>query len=95
MNSIEEQEGYQEVHEGEHLSCDEVHGGTSKNEDDHRLGDDATDIDVIRDEFEELLDTTAEHKDVDGIEKVLAKENRDTCPSPDPMLEWFTKKHLG
>ena len=43
MNSIkEEEEGYQEVHEGEHLSCDEVNGGISKNEDDHGLGDDTT-----------------------------------------------------
>ena len=74
MNSIEGQEGYQEVHEGEHLSCD-----------------DATHIDVTRDEFKELLDTVGEHEDVDSIEEVLAKENRDTCPSPDPMSEWFTK----
>ena len=43
MNLIEEEEeGYQEVDEEEHLSCDEVHGGTSKNEDDHGLGDDTT-----------------------------------------------------
>ena len=74
MNSIEGQEGYQEVHEGGHLSCD-----------------DATHIDVTRDEFKELLDTVGEHEDVDSIEEVLAKENRDTCPSPDPMSEWFTK----
>nr|POE84741.1 hypothetical protein CFP56_64958 [Quercus suber] len=29
----------------------------------HRLGDDATHIDVTRDDFEELLDTTGEHED--------------------------------
>ena len=32
-----------------------------------------------------------EHEDVDGIEEVLAEENRDICPSPDPTSEWFTK----
>ena len=74
MNSIEGQEGYQEVHEGEHLSCD-----------------DATHIDVTRDEFKELLDTVGEHEDVDGIENVLTEENRYTCPSLNPMPEWITK----
>nr|POF00703.1 hypothetical protein CFP56_41876 [Quercus suber] len=57
----------------------------------HRLGDDATHIDVTRDDFEELLDTMGEHKDVDHIEKVAVEENRDTCPCPDPTLKWFTK----
>ena len=79
------------MHEEKHLSCDEVHGGTSENEDNHGLGDDATHIDVTRDEFEELLDTVGEHEEVDGIEEVLVEENRDTCPSPDPTPEWFTK----
>ena len=65
------------MHEGEHLSHD---GGTSENEDDHELGDDATHIDVIRDDFEELLDTIGEHKDVDHIEEVVVEENSDTCP---------------
>ena len=51
VNSTEEEEKPQEVHEGEHLSHDELHGGTSKNEDDHGLGDDATHIDVTRDDF--------------------------------------------
>ncbi|KAL0008513.1 hypothetical protein SO802_010015 [Lithocarpus litseifolius] len=88
---FKKEEGYQEVHEGEHLSCDEVHGGTSKNEDDHGLGDDTGHIDVTRDEFEELIDTMGEHEDVDGIEEVLTEENRDICPSSDPTLEWFTK----
>ena len=87
VNLIKEEEGYQEVHEGEHLSCAKVHGGTSEHEDDHRLGDDATKIDFTRDEFEELLDTMGEHEDVDGIEEVLAEENRDTCLSSDPMIE--------
>ena len=32
-----------------------------------------------------------EHKDVDGIEEVLTKENRDICPSSDTIPEWFTK----
>ena len=41
MNSIEEEEGPQQVHEGEHLSRD---GGTFENEDDHGLGYDATHI---------------------------------------------------
>ena len=68
-----------------------MHRGISENEDDHRHGDDATHIDVTRDEFEELLDTVGEHEEVDGIEEVLVEENRDTCPSPDPMSEWFTK----
>ena len=61
VNSTKEEEGYQEMHEGEHLSCDEVHGSTSENEDDHGLGDDVTHIDVTKDEFEELLDTVGEH----------------------------------
>ena len=91
LNSIKEEEGPQEVHEGEHLSHDEVHMGTSKNEDDHGLGDDATHIDVTRNEFEELLNTMGEHKDVDYIEEVVVEENRDTCLGPDPTLEWFTK----
>ena len=88
MNSIEEEERPQQVHEEEHLSHD---GGTSKNEDDHGLGDDATYIDVTRNEFEELLNTMGEHEDVDHIEDVVVEENRDTCPDPDPMPEWFTK----
>nr|POE95897.1 hypothetical protein CFP56_50617 [Quercus suber] len=67
-----------------------LHGGTSENEDEHGLGDDATHIDVTRDDFEEFLDTMGEHKDVDHIEDVVIEENRDTCPGPDPMLEWFT-----
>ena len=46
MNLIEEEEGYQEVHEGERLPHDEVHGGTFENEDDHELGDNATHIEV-------------------------------------------------
>ena len=46
VNSIEEEEGPQQVHEGEHLADDELHRGTSENEDDHELGDDATHIDV-------------------------------------------------
>nr|POF01638.1 hypothetical protein CFP56_74839 [Quercus suber] len=79
-----------EVHEEEHLSHDELHGGTSENEDEHGLGDDATHIDVTRDGFEEFLDTMGEHKDVDHIEDVVIEENRDTCLDPDPMLEWFT-----
>ena len=32
-----------------------------------------------------------EHEDVDHIEKVVVEENWDTCPGPDPTLEWFTK----
>ena len=84
MNSIEEEEGPYEVHEGEHLSHDELHRGTLKNEDDHGLGDDATHIDVTRDDFEELLDTMGEYEDVDHIEDVVVKENRDTCLGPDP-----------
>nr|POE86315.1 hypothetical protein CFP56_45924 [Quercus suber] len=43
------------------------------------------------DNFEELLDTMGEHKDVDHIEDVVVEENRDTCFGPDPMPEWFTK----
>ena len=79
------------MHEGEHLSHDEVHGGISKNEDDHGLSDDATHIDVTRDEFEELLNTMGEHKNVDYIEKVVVEENKDTCLALDRTSEWFTK----
>lgn len=64
-----------------------MHEGTSKNEDDHELDDDATHINVTRDEFEELLDTMGKHEDFDGVEEVLAEENRDTCFGPDPTLE--------
>ncbi|KAF3972683.1 hypothetical protein CMV_003830 [Castanea mollissima] len=88
---IEEEQGPQEVHAGEHLSHDELHGGTSEPENDDGLGDDATDIDVTRDEFEERLETMGEHDDVDHIEDVVVEENRDTCPGPDPTPEWFTK----
>ena len=88
VNSIEEEEWPQQVHEWEHLSHD---GGTSENEDDHGLGDDATYIDVIRDDFEELVDTISEHEDFDYIEEVVVEENRDTCLGPDPTTEWFTK----
>ena len=88
VNLIEEEEGPHQVHEGKHLSHD---GGTSKNEDDHRLGYDATHIDVTRKDFEELLDTMGEHEDVDHIEEVVIEENRDTCPRPDPTRKWFTK----
>ena len=77
--------------EGEHLFHDELHGGTFENEDDYKLGDDATHIDVTRDDFEEFLDTMGEHEDVDHIKDVIVEENRDTCPSLDPMPEWFTK----
>ena len=91
VNSTEEEEGPQQVHEGEHLSHDELHGGTSENEDDHGLNDDATHIDVTRDDFEELLDTMGEHEDVDHINDVVVEENRDTCPGPNPTPEWFTK----
>nr|POE96213.1 exosome complex component rrp45a [Quercus suber] len=91
VNSTEKEERPQEVHEGEHLSHDELHGGTFENEDDHGLGDDANHIDVTRDDFEEFLDTMGEHEDVDHIENVVVEENRDTCPSPDPMPKWFTK----
>ena len=87
MNSIEEEIGPQQVHEREHLSHD---GGTSENEDDHGLGDDATHI-VTRDDFEELLDTMGDHEDVDHIKEVVVEENRVTCLDPDPMPEWFTK----
>ena len=79
------------MHEGEHLSYDELHGGIFENEDDHGLGDDATHINVTRDDFEELLDTMGEYKDVDHIEDVVVEENRDTCPGPDPTPKWFTK----
>nr|POF24521.1 gdsl esterase/lipase [Quercus suber] len=91
VNSTEEEEGPPHVHEGEHLSHDELHGGTSENEDHDGLGDDATHIDVTRDDFEEFLDTMGEHEDVDHIEDVVVEENRDTCPGPDPTPEWFTK----
>ena len=91
VNSTKEEEGLQQVHEGEHLSNDELHKGTSENEDDHGLGDDATHIDVTRDDFEELLDTMGEHENVDHIEDVVVEENRETCPGPDPTPEWFTK----
>ena len=77
--------------EGEHLSHDELHGGTFENENDYGVADDATHIDVTRDEFEEFLDTMGEHEDVDHIEDVVVEENRDTCPGPDPTPEWFTK----
>ena len=33
------------MHEGEYLADNELHRGTSENEDDHGLGDDATHID--------------------------------------------------
>ena len=91
VNSTEEEERPQEVHEGEHLSHDELHGGTSENEDDHGLSDDATHIDVTRDDFEEFLDTMGEHKNADHIEDVVVEENRDTCLDPNPTPEWFTK----
>ena len=68
----------------------ELHGGTSENEVDHKLGNDATHID-IRDDFEEFLDTMGEYEDVDYIEDVVVEENRDTCPGPDPTPKWFTK----
>ena len=52
VNSIEEEEGPQQVHEGEHLVDDTLHRGTSdNNHNDHGLGDDATHIDVTRDDF--------------------------------------------
>ena len=70
------------MHEGEYLADNELHRGTSENEDDHGLGDDATHIDVTRDDFEELLGT---------IGDVVVEENRETCLSPDPTPEWFTK----
>ncbi|KAK7843198.1 hypothetical protein CFP56_012798 [Quercus suber] len=91
VNSTEEEAGPQEMHKGEHLSHDELHGGTFENEDDYRVADDATHIDVTRDDFEEFLDTRGEHKDVDHIEDMVVEDNRDTCPGPDPTLEWFTK----
>ncbi|XP_023879394.1 uncharacterized protein LOC111991812 [Quercus suber] len=91
VNSTKEEAGPQEVHEGEHLSHDELHGGTFENEDDYRVTDDATHIDVTRDDFEEFLDTMGEHEDVNHIEDVVVEENRDTCPGPDPTPEWFTK----
>ena len=68
-----------------------MHGGTSENEDNHGLGDDATHIDVTRDDFEEFLDTMGEHEDVDHIEDVVVEENRDIWPDQDPMSKWFTK----
>ena len=80
------------MHEGEHLADDELHRGTfDNNHNDHGLGDDATHIDVSRDDFEELLDTMGEHKDVGHIEDVVVEENRETCLGPDPTPEWFTK----
>ncbi|KAK7845370.1 hypothetical protein CFP56_009451 [Quercus suber] len=91
VNSTEEEAGPQEVHEEEHLSHDELHGGTFENEDDYGVVDDATHIDVTRDDFEEFLDTMGEHEDVDHIEDMVVEENRDTCPGPDPTPEWFTK----
>ena len=92
VNSIEEEEGPQQVHEGEHLPDDELHRGTSDNNpNDHGLGDDATHIDVTRNDFEELLDTMGEHEDVDHIKDVVVEENRDTCPDPNPTPEGFTK----
>nr|XP_023899821.1 uncharacterized protein LOC112011706 [Quercus suber] len=66
-------------------------GGTFENEDDYGVADDATDIDVTRDEFEEFLDTMGEHEDVDHIKDVVVEENRDTCSGPDPTPKWFTK----
>ena len=66
-------------------------GGTSENEDDHKLGDDATHIDVTRDDFEEFLDTMGEYEDVDHIADVVVEENKDTCPGLDPTSKWFTK----
>ena len=68
-----------------------MHRGISENEDDHRQGDDATHIDVTRDEFEELLDIVGECKDVDHIEEVLVGENRETCLDPNPTPKRFTK----
>ena len=70
---------------------DELHGGTFENEDNHELGDDATHIDVTRDDFEKFLDTMGEHEDVDHIEDVVVEENRDIWPDQDPMSKWFTK----
>ena len=91
VNSIEEEEWPQQVHEWEHLSHD---GGTSENEDDHGLGDDATYIDVIKDDFEELLDTMSEHEDVDHIEEVVVEENETHAPVP--ILCWNgSPKTLG
>ena len=66
-------------------------GGTSENEDDHKLGDDATHIDVTRDDFEEFLDTMDEYEDVDHIADVVVEENKDTCLGLDPTSKWFTK----
>ena len=81
------------MHDGEHLADDELHGGTSdNNQNDHGLGDDATQIDVTRDDFEELLDTMGEHEDVDYIEDVVVEENKETCPDPTGMVH---PKHLG
>ena len=92
VNSIEEEEGPQQVHDATHLPDDEVHRGTADNmQNDHGLGDDATQIDVTRDDFEELLDTMGEHEDVDHIENVVVEENRETCPDPDHTPEWFTQ----
>ena len=91
MYSTGEEERPQQVHEGEHLSHDELHGGTSENKDEHGLGDDATHINVTRDDFKELLNTMGEHDNVDHIKDVVVEENRDTCPGPNPTSEWFTK----
>ena len=91
VKSTKEEEGLQQVHEGEHLSHDELHGGTSENEDDHGLSDYATHIDITRDDFEELLDTMGEHEDVDHIDDVVVEENRDTCPGLNPTSKCFTK----
>nr|POE61317.1 hypothetical protein CFP56_51619 [Quercus suber] len=63
------------MHEGEHLSHDDM-------EDDHGLGDDATHIDVTRDDFEELLDTMGEHKDVDHIKYVVVERIETHTPVP-------------
>ena len=79
------------MHERKHLYHDEVHGSTSENEDDHGLGDNATHIDVTRDEFEEFIDIVGEHEDVNHIKEVHVGENRDTCPGPDLTPKWFTK----
>ena len=45
-NTIDQEEGPQQAHEGEHLADDKLHRGTSdNNHNDHGLGDDATHID--------------------------------------------------
>ena len=91
MYSTGEEERPQQVHEGEHLSHDELHGGTSENENEHGLGDDATHNNVTKDDFKELLNTMGEHDNVDHIKDVVVEENRDTCSGLDPTPEWFTK----